>query len=174
MIDIQIEITGNHDHVPDPTKIEMKQSLSEVRWRSSQSRDTPRLINQETQTILSEEAVAELPSYSSVQPMIQRKRKPNNVPIPNPAMLKEINVPEELRRTLRGDVFLMHDSGPDDHDVFNLCNTRKRKQSNTIQRMVCRWYFQCRSISLFIRYIPSIVYTKIQHFRWLTFFETKK
>ena len=31
MIDIQIEITGNHDHVPDPKKIEMKQSLSEVR-----------------------------------------------------------------------------------------------------------------------------------------------
>ena len=80
-----IEITGNHDHVPNPAKIEMKQSLSEVRRRSSQSRDTPRLIIQETQATLSEEAVAELPSYSSVQRMIQRKRKHDNVPIPNPA-----------------------------------------------------------------------------------------
>ena len=96
----------------------MKQSLSEVRRRSSQSRDTPRLIIQETQATLSEEAVAELPSYTSVQRMIQRKRKRDNVLIPNPATLREINVPEELRRTLRGHVFLIHDSGPDDPDRF--------------------------------------------------------
>ena len=50
--------------------------------------------------------------------MIQRKQKSDNVPIPNPATLREINVPEELRRTLRGDVFLMHDSGPDDPNIF--------------------------------------------------------
>ena len=60
-----IKITGNHDHVPDPANIEMKQSLLEVRRRSSQSRHTPRLIIQETQATLSEEAVAELPSYFS-------------------------------------------------------------------------------------------------------------
>ena len=113
-----IEITGNHDHVPNPAKIEMKLSLSEVRRSSSQSRDTPRLIIQETQAELSEEAVAELPSYSSVQRMIQRKRKYDNVPIPNPATLREINVPEELRRTLRDDIVLTHDSGPDDPDRF--------------------------------------------------------
>ena len=96
----------------------MKQPLSEVRRRSSKSRDTPRLITQETQTTLSEEEVGELPSYSSVQRMIQRKRKHNNVPIPNPATLREINVSEDLRRTLRGDVFLMHDSALDDPDRF--------------------------------------------------------
>ena len=57
-----IEITGNHDHVPNPANIEMKQPLSKVRLRSSQSKDTPRLTIQETQATLSEEAVAELPS----------------------------------------------------------------------------------------------------------------
>ena len=61
-----IQITGNHDHVPNPAKVEMKQPLSEVRRRSYQSRDTPRLIIQETQATFSEEAVAELPSYISV------------------------------------------------------------------------------------------------------------
>ena len=96
----------------------MKQPLSEVRRRSSKSRDTPRLIIQETQTTLSEEEVGELPSYSSVQRMIQRKRKHNNVPIPNPATSREINVSEDLRRTLRGDIFLKHDSAPDDPDRF--------------------------------------------------------
>ena len=43
-----IQITGNHDHPPNPERIGMKQSLSEVRRRSSQSRYTPRLIIQET------------------------------------------------------------------------------------------------------------------------------
>ena len=50
--------------------------------------------------------------------MIQRKQKSDNVPIPNPGTLREINVPEELRRTLRGNVFLIHDSGPDDPNIF--------------------------------------------------------
>ena len=57
--------------------------------------------------------------------MIQRKRKRDNVLIPNPATLREINVPEELRRTLRGDVFLMHDSGPDDPDRFLIFATQE-------------------------------------------------
>ena len=61
-----IEITGNHDHVSNPAKIEMKQSLSEVRRRPSQSRDTPRPIIEEIQATLLEEEVAEL-AYSSLQ-----------------------------------------------------------------------------------------------------------
>ena len=85
---------------------------------SSQSRDTPRLIIQETQATLSEEAVSELTSYSSVQRMIQRKRKHDRVSILNPATLREIIVPQELKRTLKGDVFLKYDSGPDDSDRF--------------------------------------------------------
>ena len=80
-----IHITGNHYHVPNLAKIEMKLSLSEVRRRSFQLRDIPRIIIQETHATLREEAVAELPSYTSVQRMIQRKRKRDNVLIPNPA-----------------------------------------------------------------------------------------
>ena len=57
--------------------------------------------------------------------MIQKKRKRDNVLIPNPATLREINVPEELRRTLRGDVFLIHDSGRDDPDRFLIFPTRE-------------------------------------------------
>ena len=57
--------------------------------------------------------------------MIQRKRKRDNVLIPNPATLREINVPEELRRTLRGDVFLIHDFGRDDPDRFLIFPTRE-------------------------------------------------
>ena len=69
-----IEITGSHDHVPNPAKIGMKQSLPEVRWRPSQSRDTPYLILQEIQATLSEETLAKVSFYSSDQQMIQRKR----------------------------------------------------------------------------------------------------
>ena len=56
--------------------------------------------------------------------MIRRKQKRDNVLIPHPATLREINVPEELRRTLRGDVFLMHDSGRDDPDRFLIFATQ--------------------------------------------------
>ena len=127
-----IQIPGKHDHVPNPAKIEMKQSLSEVRRRLSQSRDTPRFTIQEIQETLSEEAVVELPSYTSVPRMIQRKRQRDNVLIPNPGTIREINVPEELRRTLGGDVFLTHDSGPDNPDRFLIFGT-KENLNNLVQ-----------------------------------------
>ena len=75
--------------------------MSEVRQRLFQSRYTPRLIKQET---LSEEAVAELSSYSSVKRMIQKKKKKmerRGRSHTKLATLREINVAEELRGTLK-------------------------------------------------------------------------
>ena len=77
--------------------------MSEVRQRLFQSRYTPRLIKQET---LSEEAVAELSSYSSVKRMIQKKKKKKKMERRGRshtklATLREINVAEELRGTLK-------------------------------------------------------------------------
>ena len=74
--------------------------MSEVRQRLFQSRYTPRLIKQET---LSEEAVAELYSYSSVKRMIQKKKKMETRGRSHTklATLREINVAEELRGALK-------------------------------------------------------------------------
>ena len=40
--------------------------------------------------------------------------------------------------------------------------------------MVYQWHFQKLFYMFFIKYIPFIVYTKMQLLRWLIFFEAKK
>ena len=51
----------------------MKQAVTAAPSRSTQSRHAPRVIMQETHATLSQEVFAEIPSYSSIQRMIQRR-----------------------------------------------------------------------------------------------------
>ena len=49
-------------------------------------------------------------------------------------MLREINAPKELRRKLKCDVFVMHDSGPDDPDRFLIFATQENLTSSVQYR----------------------------------------
>ena len=74
-----MQVTGEYSHVPYPAKIEVKQAVTAAPSRSTQSRHAPRLIMQETHATLSREVFAEIPSYSSIQRMIQRRRNLNPI-----------------------------------------------------------------------------------------------
>ena len=56
-----------HNHVPDPAGMEVKHLQKEVRQRATTSHDTPRLIIQESQANLTDEAVAKMPQYKTLQ-----------------------------------------------------------------------------------------------------------
>lgn len=109
---------SGHNHIPDPAELEIRTSMTRIRQRASTSRDTPRLIIQESQSRMSEEAVVACPQYHSIQRMIQRKRKLNGEPVANPGSITDIDIPDLLKVTLRGDQFLLHDSGSDDPARF--------------------------------------------------------
>ena len=72
-------MTGKHSHVPYPAKVEVKQAVTAAPSRSTQSRHAPRVIMQETHAALLQEVFAEIPSYSSIQRMIQRRRNLNRI-----------------------------------------------------------------------------------------------
>ena len=74
-----MQVTGEHSHVPYPAKTKVKQAVTAAPSRSTQSRHAPRVIMQETHTTLSQEVFAEVPSYSSIQRMIQRRRNLNPI-----------------------------------------------------------------------------------------------
>ena len=67
-------MTGEYFRVPYPAKIEVKQAVTAALSRSTQSRHALRVIMQETHATLSQEVFAEIPSYSSMQRMIQRRK----------------------------------------------------------------------------------------------------
>ena len=113
-----VEIKSEHNHVPDPGAYEARKSISAIKERATTSRDTPRFIIQTEQATLSSEAISSLPQYRSIQRTVQRKRKLNSEPIVQPRAIPDINIPDQLRSTLRGENFLLHDSGSDSENRF--------------------------------------------------------
>ena len=71
------------------------------------------------------EAISEMPQYTTLQRSIQRKRKVNGDPIANPRAIEDVVIPDGLRQTLRGEHFLLHDSGANDPDRFLIFGTER-------------------------------------------------
>ena len=107
---------NEHDHVVNSGLLEAKIAVTQIRQRAANSRDPPRLLVQQAQATLSNEALAEMPQYNSLQRNVQRKRKINGDPIANPRNIEEIVIPNSRRQTLRGDNFLLYNSGVEDAD----------------------------------------------------------
>ena len=101
---------GEHNHVVNPGVVEAKLGVTQIKQRAENSRDAPRLLIRQASATLNE-AIPEVPRYNSLQRTIQRKRKINGKPVANPRTIQEIDVPAQLRQTLRGDDFLLYDSG---------------------------------------------------------------
>ena len=123
VVNDEVLVRQEHNHVPDPAAMEVKSIQSTIRARATTSHDQPRRIIHESQTQLSQEAVAKLPQYKTLQRNIQRKRKIEGAPAVNPDTVADITVPDALKKTLRDDQFLLHDSGHDDHQRFFIFGT---------------------------------------------------
>ena len=94
-----------HDHVVNPGIVEAKVAISEIRQRAANSRDPPRVLVQQAQATLTNEALAEMPQYNALQRSIQRKRNVNGQPITNPRTVQQILIPNALKQTLSGIIF---------------------------------------------------------------------
>ena len=113
------------DHVVNPGIVEAKVAISEIRQIAVNSRDLPRVLVQQGQATITNEALAEMPQYNALQRSIQRKSKVNGHPIANPRTVQQILIPNALKQTLRGDTFLLHDSGANDPDRFLIFGTER-------------------------------------------------
>ena len=60
------------------------------------SHDPPRRIIHEALLTIEQDDEAAVPSYSSSQRTIQRKRKKNDIPLPTPSSFDDIAIPAEL------------------------------------------------------------------------------
>ena len=62
---------SEHNHVVNPGVVEAKLAVAQIKQRAENSRDAPRLLIQQTQATLSDEALAEVPQNNSSQRTIQ-------------------------------------------------------------------------------------------------------
>nr|XP_033788082.1 uncharacterized protein LOC117354520 isoform X1 [Geotrypetes seraphini] len=113
-----------HVHAPDNAKIAAEKMMADIRQLAVNTVEKPRQIIHGTTTGSSLEAAKLLPSYTSIQRTIQRKRKRGNMSMGNPRSVQEILIPDHLKVTMRGEHFLLWDSGESDENRIFIFSTQ--------------------------------------------------
>ena len=85
------------------------------------SNEQPRKMVQDTTATITRGCAVALPTYKSLARSIQRQRGWGN----NPTTLKDVAIPSELQLALRGENFLVYDSGSDDRERFLIFSTEQ-------------------------------------------------
>ena len=67
---------------------------------------------------VNEGAATKLPKLESLKSTIRRQRQVTNNVQPQPISLQILEVPEQYKRTVKGDEFLIFDSGPELHRIL--------------------------------------------------------
>jgi len=105
-----------HDrHFPDAARINALIVKHRLKTAAKETRDDPQVIISQVTSTSSDATIARLPKVRSMKRDIRVTRQiltcGNGVRLP--ANLSEINLPEELKKTTKGECFLLHDSGPE-------------------------------------------------------------
>ena len=114
----EVTETTAHNHAPDPERLFALKTMSELVDKAGTSNEAPRHLIQTSMSTLPLSAASHLPSYNSIRRTIQRKRRREHLPYPNPSHISDIEIPPELNITHRGQPFLLYDSGSDDENRF--------------------------------------------------------
>jgi hypothetical protein len=159
-----VEFLTDHEcGAPNPAKNAMKKLCSTVKKRAADTEEAPRTIITASQGNLTVEEAAAVPSYTALQQRIERKRKRDNRPYPEPATVADVDIPQELRRTETGQDFIFFDSGANDPRRFIVCAT----QGNIdVLRRERHWFVDGTfrvSPRIFLQVITSPVVPYIQY-----------
>jgi len=105
------------------TKNDVERMKADICQRAVNTVERPRQIILQSMSAATLEASQSLPSYTSSQRTIQRKQKRENIALPNPRLVQEIEIPDKLKVTTRGENFLLWDTGEDDPQcLFVFCS----------------------------------------------------
>jgi len=114
---------SEHNHAPDQGKNEASKVVSAIHKRALEGVEKPRQIIQQARSGISLEVAPHLPGYTASQRTIERQRKKNQLPYPNPQTVAEISIPEILQMSTRGAQFVLWDSGSDDESRILMFGT---------------------------------------------------
>ncbi|CAF2102258.1 unnamed protein product [Rotaria magnacalcarata] len=110
----------DHVHAPCPEELIAMEFKSKIVDSAVASYYPPRRIINEALTIVSKEDGAAVPSYTSSQRTIERKRRKKYLPLPRPKSFGEIMIPDELKKTNGGGRFLLYDNESSSHRIIIL------------------------------------------------------
>ena len=86
--------------------------------KANESQDSSHQILGETLQTVSESTAAKLPRLSSLKRTIQRQRVRQQAAPVQPTSLEQLSLPEEYKRSAKGEQFLLYDSGPETERIL--------------------------------------------------------
>ncbi|RNA24307.1 hypothetical protein BpHYR1_014380 [Brachionus plicatilis] len=122
------ESEHSHIHPAKPAKIEIRQAINKVKEMAKSNQKSMRFIIQHSQTNLSKEAQALLPSYDALRLRIYNSKENPYAHLPKPTSLGDICIPEEFQYTCKNELFLLHDTGNNDSERIIVFATEKNIQ----------------------------------------------
>ena len=114
-------LTNPHYHEANPAKKELVEIEKAIENRAVQSLEPPRVVVQMSTNNSTGEAVAQMPNQRTMVRRIQRRRVVAH--IPNPLSTSVLNVPDDLKTTIRGEPFYAFDSGKENPNRFIIFTT---------------------------------------------------
>ena len=109
------EIVGrvhDHTHAPDGRRVDVARIQVGIQRKAKDMQETPQQIITSEVSSISESAAALLPTVRTMRRVIRRHRQQEGIPHPIPQNTQDMEIPEELKVTARGEAFLLYDSGP--------------------------------------------------------------
>lgn len=110
-----IILKGVHRHAGDARKIGKARAMKKLKDDAKNTRNPSRQVVTNAINGLGKSTLATMASEKSLVKMVNRSRSNQNQP-KNPRSVAELNLPDEYRRTIKGDNFLLYDSSNDHGD----------------------------------------------------------
>lgn len=108
-------ITVSHDHEPDHTRLEVVKFKAELAFRAKNTNDPPRTIISDTLQTLSTDAIWKLSRPDAMKQCVRRLRnKKFSLKRLKATSLEELVIPEEMKKTMNKESFLLADTGSND------------------------------------------------------------
>lgn len=116
--DVVVLLSGNHCHTANAANVNCRSILhcmKEKSVNSNRTQTSTQCILAETCANISQAVAAEMPRPVNLKRTIQRNRETG---VPTFRCRSDIELPNELKVTLKGELFLMHDSGNTDERIL--------------------------------------------------------
>lgn len=108
-----IKILGKHEHAYPVNECESVAAVNSMKSRAQIcTSETTEQVLQNGLSDISEDVLSYLPTTHNLKRRIRRHRAKKITPYINPTSTQDLEIPEEMRKTISGDNFLLYDSGP--------------------------------------------------------------
>ena len=114
-----IKRTNEHLHAPDEQAVSCCEVKVGMKRKARNSQDSSHhIVGEGLQTVTEGTAAAKLPKLDSLKRTIQRQRVRQQTAPVQPTTLEQLALPEEYKRTSKGEQFLLYDSGSETQRIL--------------------------------------------------------